>query len=121
MMTKLLSYIRMAEAMEINEARKNHELLFHSMHEGYGVLAEETGEGVEESDRVQRLQERLLYAIRVDDPVEMADCLENLENHALLAACEYVQAAAMAKKCAKTLRALAKEEKKRMAQEKRKE
>lgn len=98
MMNKLLPRVRMLVGMELTEARKNNGDYFHSAHEGYGVLMEELDEARYEDKFVKNEAELLLYSIRKDYTGQVIDRLDNIEEHAILAACEYIQVAAMARK-----------------------
>lgn len=104
MMKKLLQLMRYAVAAELTEAGKNHGRVFASMHEGYGVMVEEVNEAWAEQQVVCSATEPMLYTLRVDDPAMTLDYLDHIEEHATLAACEWVQVAAMARKCKRTMR-----------------
>ena len=104
MMKKLLQLMRYAVAAELTEAGKNHGPVFASMHEGYGVLVEEVNEARAEQRAVCGALDPLLYTMRVDDPEMTMDYLDHIEEHATLAACEWIQAAAMARKSKRTLK-----------------
>lgn len=104
MMKKLLQLMRYAVAAELTEAGKNHGPVFASMHEGYGVMVEEVNEAQAEQRTVCGALEPMLYTIRVDDPEMTMDYLDHIEEHATLAACEWVQVAAMARKNKRTLK-----------------
>lgn len=107
-MKKLLQHIRLGEALEIKEAGKQHGKLFASMNEAFGVLVEEQAEAIREEYAVGLCTDPLLWAIQGGDKQAMEDYLEEIEEHALLAACEYVQVAAVARKALRTLRQEAK-------------
>lgn len=98
MMTKLCNHVAMMTAEELAEARKNHGPYFHSPHEGYGVIGEELEEATDECEETQKYFSGLLYSIRVDDHARLTVDLDRLERHAQLAACEFIQVAAMARK-----------------------
>lgn len=104
MMKKLLQRIRLDAAMELKEAEKNHGPVFASMHECWGVIAEEMQEAKEEWRLCGFLQGCVETCIRGADRGGLEDYLKELEEHALLAACEMVQVAAMARKGLKTAR-----------------
>ena len=98
MMDKLLARVREDVEAELAEARKNHGDYFHSMHEGFGVLAEEAQEGADEAKHVGESMRALFYWLRMNDHERVAHILTNIMNNATLAACEYIQVAAMTHK-----------------------
>lgn len=98
MMTKLLSRIKANVDAELKEARKNNGLYFNSSHEGFGVIAEELEEAREEASDTINSFEPMVRAIRKNDKGVLDNLLVSLENHATLAACEFIQVAAMARK-----------------------
>lgn len=102
MMAKTLSGVRCLINRELSMARRTHGYYFHSPHEGYGVLMEELDEAREEDKRTKEAAEALLYAIRKGNARRVHGLLKDIEHHATLAAAEYVQVAAMARKMRET-------------------
>lgn len=105
MMTKLIGQVLLLTGLELVEARKNNEYFFHSPHEGYGVISEELDEALEESGRVVSSFSCMLPSIRKDDSTQLVADLIDLEERARLAACEFIQVAAMARKMCESLEA----------------
>lgn len=103
MMDKLMKNIRYAVDAEQQEAEKNHGRTFASAHEGYGVLAEELQEATDEEENVMTSLGKLLYAIRQDSVENIENVCLRIERCAMLAACEYCQVAAMARKMILTM------------------
>ena len=98
MMTKLTKDVRSLVIQELGLARQDHGDYFHSAHEGYGVLMEELEEAFEEGGAVKGYSKPILQSIRMEDKPLLINWLELIEKHAALAACEYIQVAAMATK-----------------------
>lgn len=103
MMTELKKSIRGVTGAEYVRACAEHGDTFGSLHEGYGVIAEEVQEACEEQERVMTSLGELLHKIRTGSPDEIENVCERIERTARLAACEYVQVAAMARKMVHTL------------------
>ena len=97
-MVKLYRKARDLMFQELALANKQNGESFHSPHEGYGVIAEEHAEAWDETIDVDKSVDKLLNAIRNNDRAGMLDSARSLERHATLAACEYIQVAAMARK-----------------------
>jgi len=98
MMTRLLETVRGLVDYELADARSIHGEYFHSPHEGYGVLAEELYEAAQETADVDWKNKLLLRVLHQDNLPLMVRTLDALQENATLAACEYIQVAAMAKK-----------------------
>lgn len=98
MMTKLLYGVEKLLDMELTLANKDHGDRFHSLHEGYGVLREELDEAKEERQAVSDAFGDIMYYIRTEKYDELRGCLTEMRHHAVLAACEYIQVAAMCNK-----------------------
>jgi hypothetical protein len=81
---------------ELARARAEYGATFASMHEGFGVLAEEVQEAEEALHMVDVYKDVLLHMIRIGAPVDKI-ALE-VEAYALEAAAELVQVAAMCRK-----------------------
>lgn len=103
MMDKLRREIRETTGKEYVRACNEWGDTFTSLHEGYGVIAEEVQEACEEQERVMTTLGDLLYKIRTGSPDEIENVCERIDRYARLAACEYVQVAAMARKMVHTL------------------
>lgn len=98
MMGKTLHGVRCLVTKELTMARRVNGYYFASSHEGYGVVMEELDEAREEDKLAKDMAEDLLYAIRKGHWRRVNGLLNELEKHATLAACEYIQVAAMARK-----------------------
>lgn len=98
MMVKLFRRVRGLVSQELEMANRQNDEFFHSAHEGYGVLVEETNEAWDESIDVDKAVDSLFAAIRKDDRAGLVKATKDIERHATLAACEYIQVAAMARK-----------------------
>lgn len=97
-MVKLYRKMRGLLKQELELANKDNGDHFHSVHEAYGVIAEENNEAWDESIDVHTKLDDLLSAIRANNRDRVLDAAKDIERHATLAACEYVQVAAMARK-----------------------
>lgn len=69
---------------------------FHSEHEGWAVMQEETEELAEETEAIEMAMEQLWHRIRDNIPTATHAAL--IEQYAEAAACEAIQVAAMAQK-----------------------
>ena len=103
-MDKLLGEVRLCIGEELNRAQVNFGRTYHSPHEGYGVLAEELWEAEEEHDHVDHIRLLILRALQTEDTDLMQQYMEDIAERATLAACEYIQVAAVAQKMILTLR-----------------
>lgn len=103
MMKKLLDKVTGLVGEELEEANKNNPPLFHSMHEGYGVIAEEMLEVEDESSWLERNMRSLLMAIQRDDWECVKDIALALKVTAINTACECIQVAAMSDKLIETV------------------
>lgn len=102
-MEKLRREIRESTNREYVRACNEWGDTFASAHEGYGVIAEELQEATDEETRVMTSMAELLSAIRTGGPEEIENVCERINRTARLAACEFVQVAAMARKLVHTL------------------
>lgn len=102
-MEKLRREIRESTGREYVRACKEWGDTFCSLHEGYGVIAEEVQEACEEQERVMTSLGDLLHKIRTGSPEEAENMCNRIERYARLMACESVQVAAMARKMVHTL------------------
>lgn len=97
MIEPILTDIRDAVDKELRRAEQ-HESIFRSPHEGYGVLKEEMEEMLDEAGRANRdLADMWFACIRKDLPVT-EDALSQMELNAMRTAAEAIQVAAMARK-----------------------
>lgn len=103
MMNALLSYVREGIDMELHSAREENGRYFHSTHEGYGVLVEEVYEARQETQRVMSRIESMLPLIHRNSDLDLMKRTEAIELAATLAACEFIQVAAMARKMRESL------------------
>lgn len=97
-MDNLIREMQGVVARETDRAVRIYGASYASDHEGYGVLAEEIDEAVQEAVCVASEQLLLLRAIRSDDHPGKNSALEEIRAKAILAACEYAQVAAVASK-----------------------
>lgn len=98
MMVKLFRKMRGLINQELDLANRQNGDHFHSAHEGYGVIIEEKTEAWDETINVDAAVDRLLTAMRRNDHKGLIIASKDIERHATLAACEYIQVAAMARK-----------------------
>ena len=98
MMKKLIKGVTDLTLQELALANKDHGGRFHSLHEGYGVLREELDEAKEERQAVGDAFGDVMYFIRTGQYAELRGCLIEMRHRAKLAACEYIQVAAMCDK-----------------------
>lgn len=102
-MKRLLAEMRKTVENELLRAQTGYGHTFHSPHEGYGVLTEELFEARQEVERLTNTAQALLYDLHANDKQSMSNCLDVIEEYATLAACEYVQVAAVARKMRESL------------------
>lgn len=88
---------------ELAYTQRDHGQEFHSAHEGYGVMAEEFLEASVEVGNTNEWFETLMMVIHHNNHERITDCAERIERYAKLAACEYIQVAAMARKLRLTM------------------
>ena len=112
MMDKLIEEVQECVEREYGRAGAKFGLTNHSDHESYAIMLEEFQEALEEVGDVNR-QLSIFWGDTKCNAFndKKLDICKKIENSALLAACEFIQVAAMAKKAAITLcnRAAAKE------------
>ena len=70
---------------------------FHSPHEGWAVMLEECKELEDEYCKISNEMEEMLSSIRMNDNCDK-ECARVILRHAVFAACEAIQVAAMAQK-----------------------
>ena len=98
MMDKTLKGVRGLVFQELSLARMDNGDFFLDAHQGYGVLAEELDEGNDEAWKADRALNRLLNAIRTNNPGKVRGATYDVERFATQAAAEFIQTAAMARK-----------------------
>lgn len=105
-MKLLLHAITQVRDQEAFMAEKIHGPRFDSFSQGYTALAEEIQEAQDEIRIVDKCQDMLLRLMRSGQTAraeKVEDVLFDLEQHALLAACEMVQVAYVAGKMMRSL------------------
>ena len=104
MMDKLVAEVKKLVEAEYGRASAKFGCTNNSDHESYAVLLEEREEAHEECAGVDQALHYLWDLIKRNAPDEKKfEICKNLETRALLAACEFIQVAAMAKKAAMTV------------------
>ena len=103
MMRKLMHRVGLLVNMEQDLASKTNGPRFHSLHEGYGVIMEELLEANLESENVNDAANSLLGNIHRNNTRRLTGLLTEVASHAKLAAAEYIQVAAMARKMSEGL------------------
>lgn len=96
MMADLIKTVQLMTELEKRNALAKHGIL-HSRNEGYGVIAEEIDEVMEQINIINRYFDSLVRVIRYDLRELDAD-LKKIKNSAMLAACECIQVAAVAQR-----------------------
>ena len=98
MMNELIAAVTALVGEETQRAKENHGEKYASLHEGYGVLAEEVQEATEAMDGLEDELNRLLRFIRKNAQGEVSQVLSFTYDDAINAACECIQVAAVARK-----------------------
>lgn len=96
MMGELIRIVNEATEMECIDAQQTHGDL-HSKNEGYGVLAEEIEEVMEQIHIIERFASSLVRVIRYDLR-ELGFDITSIKRAAQLAACECIQVAAVSQR-----------------------
>lgn len=96
-MKELLNEVEQAVENELARANKQHPL-FNSLHQSYGILAEEIAEAKEAFEETERMFDRFFMCMRKDDYSSANDYLAYIKKNAIDCAAEMVQVAAMAQK-----------------------
>ena len=96
-MKELLNEVEQAVENELARANKQHPL-FNSLHQSYGILAEEIAEAKEAFEETERMFDRSFMCMRKDDYSSANDYLAYIKKNAIDCAAEMVQVAAMAQK-----------------------
>lgn len=96
-MKELLNEVEQVVENELARANKQHPL-FNSLHQSYGILAEEIAEAKEAFEETERMFDRFFMCVRKDDYSSANDYLAYIKKNAIDCAAEMVQVAAMAQK-----------------------
>lgn len=96
-MKELLNEVEQVVENELARANKQHPL-FNSLHQSYGILAEEIAEAKEAFEETERMFDRFFMCMRKDDYSSANDYLAYIKKNAIDCAAEMVQVAAMAQK-----------------------
>lgn len=83
---------------ELERASEKFGVLHHSAHEAYAVIFEEMTEAFENMEAVENNLIEFWTGVMKNDAETQEAALETLEREAMLAACEFIQVSAMAKK-----------------------
>ena len=102
-MTTIVQPINLLVSDELDRASKIHGAVFASVHEGFGVIAEELQEVGDELEIAEGNLSTMLAFIREGDSQRIADVADCLRDRAVNAAAELVQVAAMCEKMARTV------------------
>lgn len=97
-MEQLIKQAKTLVAEELQRAAKKHGQMLHSAHEAYAVILEERDEGIENVAALDKSLDQFWAGITSDSLERQNDALGNIEETAVLVACEYIQVAAMARK-----------------------
>ena len=104
MMDKLIQEVTELVEREYGRASAKFGCTNNSDHESYAVLLEECEEAEAEYEGVQRAMAYLWALIKKNDADDTKfEACHRLQKRAMLAACEFIQVAAMAKKAAMTV------------------
>lgn len=104
MMDRLIAEVKELVEAEYGRASAKFGCTNNSDHESYAVLLEETEEARDESAAVSDLLNYFWGQVKCNAPdQEKFKICKKLEMSAMLAACEFIQVAAMAKKAAMTV------------------
>lgn len=103
MLDHIMPIVKSCVGIELQYAQKENGAVFHSPHEGFGVLFEETYEAKMECEKADKRMDNLLLCIHRNNDKGIINNAEMLENAAINAACEYIQVAAMARKMQLTM------------------
>lgn len=104
MMDKVVAEVKESVEREYGRAGAKYGLTNHSDHESYAVLLEEVQEAEEELAHLGKDVYEFWYGVKndVNDYDKYIQC-RKIEKRAIMAACELIQVAAMAKKAAVTI------------------
>ena len=103
-MNKLIEEVTELVEREYGRAGAKFGLTNHSDHESYAILLEELQEAEQEMAQFKKSMSDFWHFVKsdYDDHDKFVECVE-MHKRALLAACEMIQVAAMAKKAALTV------------------
>lgn len=96
MIKKTMEGVRYLIQNELYMASDDHGKKFHSDHKAYGVIQEEFEETMEELAEIRCGLDEMWQQVRADG--KFGEELEYISKHAMNAACEAIQVAAMARK-----------------------
>lgn len=96
-MKELKASVRTVVIEELERANEKFPL-FHSDHEGVAIIEEEKIEAKEETDKVHKSMYWLKQQVFKDNPEAALNSVEILRDHAINAASELIQVAAMCEK-----------------------
>ena len=102
-MKKLYSKVIDLAKMEYELASQKHGVTNNSSHESYAVLKEEQEEARDECIQTELWVERYWSAVKGNDTEKQMETLKEVYLHSILAACEFIQTAAMANKAIVTM------------------
>lgn len=104
-MKHLIGLVKNVITTEYSVAALEHGRVNNSDHESFGIMLEEAQEASQEVGLVTTALENFWNKVKMDsdDSLKLED-LKSLECHAMLAACEFIQVAAMARKATLTIR-----------------
>ena len=104
MMKKLIEEVSELVLKEYVRASQQHGPVNHSGHESYAILKEECEEARTECISTEMHLDRYWKSIKEDDYKYQVECLSAIHHKSILAACEFIQTAAMATKALETIR-----------------
>ena len=104
MMKELLGEVSELALREYARATKQHGPVNHSGHESYSILKEECEEAHDECIQTELYLDRYWKSIKQDDYQYQIENLKAIQHKSLLAACEFIQTAAMATKALETIK-----------------
>lgn len=102
-MVKLYEAVKTLVEVEYARASLNYGATNNSAHESYAVLKEEFDEARDEDVNTALSLDRYWKAVKENDEEKQAVYLKEVYTHSILAACEFIQTAAMAHKALATI------------------
>ena len=102
-MENLIKQVEFLAAEEYGHASQLYGPQCSSAHEGYAVLKEECDEAHDEVIALDLFTDRFWKSVKTNDTDSQLENLEAIYKKSILAACEYIQTAAMALKTARTV------------------
>lgn len=106
-MEELLKEVEQSVELELKRANKKHPL-FNSLHQAYGVIAEELDEAKESFKYAEEAFDKFFMCMRKDHYRSAHEYLEDIRAGAIDCAAEAVQVAAMAQKATDSINAILK-------------